>query len=221
MVSFAGPTLGASMDEQNSRITVDRSTRGVVRDPERPAPSGLAVRSERRADVFILWLGGALDRVTSALVERELQAPAGHASRLVVDLTGLELIDSHGLEALVRAHRRACESDQRLSFRYGPHVGQRPCELTRDAQLRSRAASRRANASTDEDLFALAMACADVDHQRPRDRPRDTLDGYPGQAAGASDPPTLPGVARAAPRTRFLLPAPRRSADAVGGNPAR
>jgi anti-anti-sigma factor len=209
------------MDEQDGRVSVVGSTRGVVRDPERPAPSGFAVRSERRADVFILWLSGALDRVTSALLECELEAPAGHGSRLVVDLTGLELIDSHGLEALVRTRQRACESYQRLSFRHGLHLGQRSFELTRDAQLGSRTASRRVSSSNDDDFSALAMACADVDHLRPRDRPWGTLAGCPSLAAGASDAPTLPGVARAAPRTRFRLPAPGRSAVAVGGNPAR
>jgi anti-anti-sigma factor len=155
------------MQETHKGVTTDAGKRAEVREPERPTTGALAVRRERRADVLILWLTGALDRATSALLDRELDAPAGRAARLVVDLTGLEFIDSSGLDTLVRTHQRACQSDQRLSFRRGSHVGQRPLDLTRDIQVRSRPASRRANAINDDDFFAHVMACADVDHQRP------------------------------------------------------
>lgn len=98
---------------------------------------------------------------------------------------------------------------------------QRPFELTRGAQLRSRAASRRAIASNNDNYFcALVMACTEVDYQRLRDRPGGTLDGWPDRAAGVSYAPALQGVARAAPRTGFLVPAPRGSAVAATGNPA-
>jgi anti-anti-sigma factor len=182
--------------------TADSSQRGVVRDPGQTAASALVVRTERRAHALVFWLSGALDRATSPALERALDARAGGVTRLIVDLTGLEYIDSNGLDTLTRTHRRTSESDQRLTFRHGPHVGQRPSELTRDAQLRSRAASRGANTRDDDYYFALAMACADVDHQRPSDRPPGASDGCLGQAAGASDAPP-PGVARAAPRTHF------------------
>ena len=132
------------MHDTHSGVTTDGSERPVAREPERPPAGALAVRRERRADVLVLWLSGALDRATSALLDREFDAQAGHATRLVVDLTGLEFIDSSGLDTLVRTHRRACESDLRLSFRRGPHVARRPLALTRDVQLRSRPASRRA-----------------------------------------------------------------------------
>jgi hypothetical protein len=58
---------------------------------------------------------------------------------------------------------------------------------------------RRAGANNDESYFALAMACADVDHPHPGDRPWGTLYRFPNQAAGASGADPLPGVARAAP----------------------
>jgi anti-anti-sigma factor len=173
--------------------------RAVDREPERRDARALAVRSERRADVVILWLSGALDRATSALLDRELDAQAGRTMRLVLDLTGLEFIDSSGLDTLERTHRRASERAQRLSFRQGLHVGRRPLDLIRNAQPRARPASRRASGTKQGDYFPLAMASADVDHQRPRDRPWGALDARPGQAAGAGDAPSLPGVARAAP----------------------
>jgi anti-anti-sigma factor len=161
----------------------------------------LAIRSERRASVVILWLSGALSGATSALLERELDAQAGRTMRLVLDLTGLKFIDWGGLNALERTRRRASERAQRLSFRQGLHVGQRPLDLIRSAQPRALPAPRRATVTNQGNYFPLAMASADVDHPRPRDRPWGALDTRPGQAAGASDAPSLPSVARAAPRT--------------------
>jgi anti-anti-sigma factor len=136
------------------------------------AEGELAVRWERRPDALILWLIGALDRATSTLLDHELDAPAIPPPRLVIDLTGLELIDSTGLDTLVSIHRRARRRGDRLSFRHGARVARWPLELTRTVQLRSRWAARRAGASHEDFYFALAVACADVDHPRPGDRPR-------------------------------------------------
>jgi anti-anti-sigma factor len=155
------------MHETYTEVTADGSKRALARDPERPAVGALTVRTERRADVLVFWLSGALDKATSALLDREFDSQAGQARHVVVDLTALEFIDSSGLDTLVRTLRRACENDQRLSFRHGPHAGRRPIGLARGAQLRSRAASRGANVRTNENFFAHAMQCADVDHQRP------------------------------------------------------
>jgi ABC-type transporter Mla MlaB component len=119
-----------------------------------------------------LWLSGTLDRATSALLDRELNERAIATMRLFVDVTGLEFIDPRGMESLVRIHRRANERGDRLSFRHGPHVAQRPLGLIRAVQLRSEWATRPAGVRDEDSYFALAMACADVDHPRPGDRPR-------------------------------------------------
>jgi anti-anti-sigma factor len=190
------------MHQQHRGTMADSGEFAVVGEPERRAPGAFAVRTERRTDVLVLWLSGELNRATSVLLDRELDAQAGQTTRVVVDLTGLEFIDSIGLETLVRTHRRATERDQRLSFRQGLHVAQRPLELTRDVQLRSRPPSRRGNVNDDDDLFTRAMACAAVDHQRPRDRPLGHRGRVPRPGRSASDAPTLPSVARAAPPTR-------------------
>jgi anti-anti-sigma factor len=145
---------------------------GAVADGRQPIAAGeLVVRWERRPDDLILWLSGTLDRATATLLDRELDAPVIRPTRLIVDLTGLEFIDPAGLDTLVRIHECACERGERLSFRHGPHVAQRPRELTRTIQLRSRWATRHPGASHEDSYFALAMACADVDHPRPGDRP--------------------------------------------------
>jgi anti-anti-sigma factor len=162
------------------------------------------VRWERSADALILWLSGALDKATSALLDREVNDRSDRPTRLVVDLTGLEFIDSSGLDTLVRMHQRACESGERLFFRQGCHVAQRPLALTRTVQLRSRSAARRAGVNTDDSYFALAMACADVDHPHPGDRPWGTLYRFPDQAVGASGAFPLPGVARVTPPSTSL-----------------
>jgi anti-anti-sigma factor len=165
------------------------------------------VRIEHRADAVILWLSGTLDRATSALLDRELDAQAGRPMPVVVDLTGLEFVDSSGLDTLVRIHQRAGHSGEKLCFRQGRQGAQRPLELIRNVGRRSRLASRRARVTIEDSYSALAMACADVDHPRPGDRPAGTLYRFPDQAAGASGAAPPPRVARAAP-PRALLKQP-------------
>jgi len=131
------------------------------------AAGELAVRWERRRAAWILWLSGALDEATATLLDRELDTRAIGTMRLVVDLTGLEFIDSPGLDALVRVHWRASTRGNRLFFRNGQHVAQRPVELTRAVRLRSRNGTPPAGVSDEDSYFALAMACVDVDHPRP------------------------------------------------------
>jgi anti-anti-sigma factor len=158
------------MHEKHTEVTMDASKHEVATEPERPTVGGLTVRTERRAerhaDVLVLWLSGELDKATSPLLDRELDAQSGYATHVVVDLTGLELIDSSGIETLVRAHRRSCENDQRTSFRQGRHAGRLPIELTHDAHLRP-ARQLAANIRSNENFFAHATVRADVDHQRP------------------------------------------------------
>lgn len=164
------------------------------------AAGELVVSRTRCADAVILWLSGELDRATSALLQRELDgAHADDHLRVVVDLTGLEFMDAHGLQTLLRAHQRACENGQQLSFRQGPGVVHRLLALTTSIGPRSRPASAPAPANQQPCDFAPARAGADVDHLRPqRDRPRGTTDRSPDQAAAASDAP--PSSASLAPR---------------------
>jgi anti-sigma B factor antagonist len=157
------------MHLKQKRTTADVSA--IARTtPRGSRPAELMVRKEWRPDALVLWLSGSLDSATSTLLTREIAAQPTRPMRLVVDLTGLRFIDASGLGTLVRIHQRACESGQRLSFRRGAHVAQRPLELTRTVALRSRWATRHAGAGHDASYFAFASARADVDHQRPGDR---------------------------------------------------
>ena len=148
------------------------SDEAAASDRRRSAAAGqLAVRSERRRSELIVWLSGVLDRATANGLDGELDVQAIGARRLVVDLTELEFIDRCGLETLMRIHRRRTVRGDRLCFRHGPHVAQRPLGLIRTVQLRSEWAPRRSRVSDEDSFFALAMACADVDQPSPGDRP--------------------------------------------------
>jgi anti-anti-sigma factor len=83
----------------------------------------LTVRRERRGDAVVLWLAGTLDQATSALLERELDALATHSQRLLLDVTGLESVDTYGLDTLSWARRQARASEAQFSIERTPGVG--------------------------------------------------------------------------------------------------
>jgi anti-anti-sigma factor len=64
-----------------------------------------------------LTLSGDLDLLSSPALERAL-APAldSDAELIVVDLRGLEFMDSTGLHVLIQAHQRARDAGRRLAL---------------------------------------------------------------------------------------------------------
>ncbi len=139
------------------------------RGPE--VPGQLAVRWERQDDMLIMWLSGELDQATVTLFDREIDGRAIGMTHLIIDLTGLKVIDSPGLDALVGIHWRASKQGDELSFRHGSSVAQRPVQLTQSVRRRPRWAPRPTGTNSDDFYPALALACADVDHLPPGDRP--------------------------------------------------
>jgi ABC-type transporter Mla MlaB component len=119
----------------------------------------------------IMWLSGALDQATVTLLDHELDRRAIGMMHLVVDLTGLEVIDSAGLDALIGIDWRASERDDQLSFRHVTRVAQAPVELTPSVRRRSRWAAHTTGISDQDFYFALALACVEVGHLPPGDRP--------------------------------------------------
>jgi len=92
----------------------------------------LAIVTRSEADALILALSGELDLDSSSLLEQEIEAGAANGSpHLVIDLSGLEFIDSSGLRTLLRAHERARERDLRFSLIRGGPTVHRVFELTR------------------------------------------------------------------------------------------
>jgi anti-anti-sigma factor len=141
------------MQETQTEITAAASNRRLPSAPRRPAVRALTVRIERRAEVVVIWLSGALDRATAALLDREFDEQASHATHVVVDVTGLEHIDFSGLDTLVRTQRRAWENNQRTSFRHGPFAGPLSHALSDDADRRFRPTATRSERAVQRDLL--------------------------------------------------------------------
>jgi anti-sigma B factor antagonist len=91
----------------------------------------LVVETERRDKAVVISLYGELDLASSPLLDEQLlEAETVAAARVVIDLGGLEFIDSSGLHVLVRAHERCRENDRELYLMPGARAVQRLFELT-------------------------------------------------------------------------------------------
>lgn len=115
----------------------------------------------------VIWLSGTLDQATVTLLDLELAQGATGLTGVIIDLTGLRLIDSAGFDALVSIHWRASTRGDQLLFRHGPHVARQPVELTRAVRRRSRSAARPFGMIEQN----LSFAGIDLDHSPFDDRP--------------------------------------------------
>jgi anti-sigma B factor antagonist len=87
---------------------------------------------EREGDVVRLVLSGELDISSASRVEREIALLEDQAPRmLVLDLRGLEFMDSTGLRIVVSANARAEDSGRRLAVVRGPEAVHRIFRITR------------------------------------------------------------------------------------------
>jgi anti-sigma B factor antagonist len=74
----------------------------------RPSPTGLTIEVGLSEDSYSLTLHGVLDLSTSNRLEEALDAAMfSDATRVMVDLDGLDFVDSTGLATILRATRRA------------------------------------------------------------------------------------------------------------------
>jgi anti-sigma B factor antagonist len=102
---------------------------GSVSEPVKAG--GLAITRVHQNDGLVLALRGELDLASAPLLERELwDAESSSPGRIVVDLSGLQFVDSTGLHVLLGAHRRARENDRQLLLRRGPRAVHRLFEIT-------------------------------------------------------------------------------------------
>lgn len=100
--------------------------------PDAPVPGQLVIESKTEADGIVLSLTGELDLTSAPIFERELRAAeSANPGQLVIDLSGLEFMDSTGLRALLLARERAGGNGHRLKLRRGPRQVQRVLELTK------------------------------------------------------------------------------------------
>ena len=93
--------------------------------------AALRVRTERSEERHLVALRGELDLAAVELVEEEMRAiAAADGPVLVLDLSGLEFIDSTGIHLLLRLHADSEASGNRLRVVPGPPAVQRVLELT-------------------------------------------------------------------------------------------
>jgi anti-sigma B factor antagonist len=97
----------------------------------------VSVQSQFRSEVhnqgemILVALSGELDLASSGALGEELTRVVDAASGLVVvDLRGLEFMDSTGLSTLVKAHQRAEQAGKRFALVRGSQQVQRLLNLT-------------------------------------------------------------------------------------------
>ncbi|HEV2998965.1 MAG TPA: STAS domain-containing protein [Solirubrobacteraceae bacterium] len=99
------------------------------------------IDAERSGDAAVLRLRGELDVASASRLEQALADVTQDAPRIVVvDLGGVEFMDSTGLRVVLSANERAQEAAQEFALVEGPPQVQRLLELTR-ARERLRIAS--------------------------------------------------------------------------------
>ncbi len=94
------------------------------------------VRSE--GERVVLRLDGELDLASVPTLERAVEdSTLDHAEEIVLDLRGLEFIDSTGLRAILLQDKRSTERGQTFALVRGPEQVQRLMSMTRvDEHLR-------------------------------------------------------------------------------------
>jgi anti-sigma B factor antagonist len=91
-------------------------------------PSDLFVNSHTNGRATTLTVSGELDLVSSPVLERALVE--SDAELIVVDLRGLEFMDSSGLHVLIEAHQGMRDGGRRLVLVRAPEKVQRVFNLT-------------------------------------------------------------------------------------------
>lgn len=96
----------------------------------------LQIRSERRGTDHVLAVSGELDLGHAHTVEAELRAAeATDATQIILDLSGLDFIDSTGLRMIITANARSRADRHRLRLVRGPPQVQRLFEITATTDL--------------------------------------------------------------------------------------
>jgi anti-anti-sigma factor len=117
--------LDAAMNELRDETKSD-TQRDLVRSGR------MTIQVHTEDDLYVVSLVGELDiSSTQGLGAELLRAEESSASRIVLDLSGVEFIDSSGLELLVMAKRRSDADADRLRIRPGRDLVTRLLALTK------------------------------------------------------------------------------------------
>ncbi len=91
--------------------------------------------ARREQDRLVLQLGGELDLASSPVFERALEDPqVAAAPLLVLDLDGLNFVDSTGLRVILLAHESARARNQEFAITPGSPQVQRLLSITSVAE---------------------------------------------------------------------------------------
>jgi anti-sigma B factor antagonist len=77
-------------------------------------PPTFVIRSQSATQDHTVRISGELDRATAPQLRTALQALTRPPGRIILDLSGLEFIDSAGLRAVLLEHRRLERGDSSL-----------------------------------------------------------------------------------------------------------
>lgn len=102
----------------------------MIAVPASPIPS-FCVRVERAPSEAVVAPQGELDVASAGVLEREIRAlGAEHVERVILDLRGVEFIDSTGLRTLLSVRNTALREGYELTLMPGPPRVQRIFDLT-------------------------------------------------------------------------------------------
>ncbi len=87
------------------------------------------------SDDGVIMVAGELDVETAPILEEALMETERPGSTLVVDLSGLQFVDSSGLDLLVRQHKRSSAGGGRLELRNVSAKVARVIQVARLAEL--------------------------------------------------------------------------------------
>ena len=91
----------------------------------------LRIKTIEQADACVVRVEGELDQSSAATLEGLLaDAVRSGPDRVLVDLDGLDFIDSHGLQTLLAAARRSAANGGRLRMTHGTGDVARMLRLT-------------------------------------------------------------------------------------------
>lgn len=93
-------------------------------------PGELLVKVEHDTEASVLVLYGELDIASAPRLDQALIEAESRERRIVVDLSGLQFMDSAGLHALLGANERCSRNGCSLSLLRGPRQVHRVFELT-------------------------------------------------------------------------------------------
>jgi anti-sigma B factor antagonist len=96
------------------------------------AEGNLSIDVRREGERVVLRVDGELDLAGVPLLENEAEnATLDNPEEIVLDLRGLEFLDSTGLRAILSLDKRATERGQTFALVRGPEQVQRLMNMTR------------------------------------------------------------------------------------------